>query len=32
MKPNVREAIIQEVAQLDIATVTVLEEGQEIEL
>jgi len=32
MKPTVREAIIQEIAQLDIAHVTVLEEGQEIEL
>lgn len=32
MKPTVREAIIQEIARLDIAKVTVLEEGQEIEL
>jgi cAMP phosphodiesterase len=32
MKPTVREAIIQEIAQLEIARVTVLEEGQEIEL
>ena len=32
MKPTVREAIIQEIALLDIERVTVLEEGQEIEL
>jgi len=32
MKPTVREAILQEIAQLDIERVTVLEEGQEIEL
>ncbi len=32
MKPIVREAILQEIAQLDIETITVLEEGQEIEL
>ena len=32
MKPTVREAIIHEIAQLDIAKVTVLEEGQQIEL
>lgn len=32
MKPTVREAIIQEIAQLEIERVTVLEEGQEIEL
>jgi len=32
MKPAVREAIIQEIAQLEIERVTVLEEGQEIEL
>lgn len=32
MKPSVREAIIQEIVQLDIAQVMVLEEGQEIEL
>jgi len=32
MKPTVREAIFQEISQLDIERVTVLEEGQEIEL
>jgi cAMP phosphodiesterase len=32
MKPTVREAIIQEIAKLGIENVTVLEEGQEIEL
>ncbi|MEX2492788.1 MAG: 3',5'-cyclic-nucleotide phosphodiesterase [Nitrospirales bacterium] len=32
MKPTVRDQIIQEVAQLDIKRVTILEEGQEIEL
>jgi len=32
MKPTVREAIIQEIAKLDIEKVTILEEGQEIEL
>lgn len=32
MKPTVREVILQEIAQLDIERVTVLEEGQEIEL
>ncbi len=32
MKPTVRETIIQEIAKLDIERVTVLEEGQEIEL
>ena len=32
MKPTVREAIIQEIAQLEIEKVTILEEGQEIEL
>ncbi len=32
MKPTVREAIIQEIIQLEIENVTVLEEGQEIEL
>ena len=32
MKPTVREAIIQEIALLDIERVTVLEEGQELEL
>ena len=32
MKPSVREAILQEVTQLDIERLTVLEEGQEIEL
>ena len=32
MKPIVREAILQEIAQLDIEHLTVLEEGQEIEL
>ncbi|MDX2348059.1 MAG: MBL fold metallo-hydrolase [Nitrospirota bacterium] len=32
MKPTVREAILQEIAQLDIERVTVLEEGQEKEL
>jgi cAMP phosphodiesterase len=32
MKPTVREAIIQEIAQLGIEQVTVLEEGQEITL
>ena len=32
MKPIVREAILQEIAKLDIEKMTVLEEGQEIEL
>lgn len=32
MKPSVRESIIQEISRLDIGKVTVLEEGQEIEL
>ena len=32
MKPTVREAIIQEIAQLEIKKVTVVEERQEIEL
>jgi len=32
MKPTVREAILQEIAQLEIERVTVLEEGQEVEL
>lgn len=32
MKPSVRESIIQEISRLDLGTVTVLEEGQEIEL
>ena len=32
MKPTVRETILQEIAQLDIEKVTVLNDGQEIEL
>ena len=32
MKPTVREAILQEIAQLEIEKLTVLEEGQELEL
>jgi cAMP phosphodiesterase len=32
MKPTVREAILHEIAQLEIERVTILEEGQEIEL
>jgi hypothetical protein len=32
MKPTLREAIIQEIAQLEIKKVTVVEEGHEIEL
>ena len=32
MKPTVRELIIQEIAQLELESVTILEEGQELEL